>query len=75
MLNKEYVKFEDIKHINDLDMEFWFARELAEVLEYKRFDKFLNVIAKAVVACKNSGIDADYHFSRVGRMITITVII
>jgi hypothetical protein len=31
----------------------------------------LNVIAKAVVACKNTGIDADYHFSHAGKMIDI----
>jgi DNA-damage-inducible protein D len=68
---KDKKVFEDIKHINDLGMEYWFARELAVVLQYKRFDKFLNVLAKAVVACKNTGIDADYHFSRVGKMITI----
>jgi len=67
----QYNKFEDIKHTNDEGMEIWYARELAVVLEYKRFDKFLNVIAKALVACKNSGVNADYHFSRVGRMIVI----
>jgi len=39
-------------------------------LEYKSYDKFLNVVAKAMVACKNTGIDTEYHFSRVGNMIT-----
>lgn len=67
----KHKKFEDIKHINGEGMEVWYARELAVILEYKRFDKFLNVIAKALVACRNSGIDADYHFSRVGRMVGI----
>ena len=40
--------FEDIKHYNEFDMEFWYARELQEVLEYSKWDNFLNVISKAV---------------------------
>jgi DNA-damage-inducible protein D len=26
--------FEDIKHINEYGQEYWYARELAKVLEY-----------------------------------------
>lgn len=63
--------FEQIKHTNEFDIEFWLARELGSMLGYGTFDKFKNVIAKAIVACKNSGIDEDYHFSRVGKMISI----
>ncbi|MEG2688360.1 MAG: DNA damage-inducible protein D [Clostridia bacterium] len=65
------IMFEKIKHINEFDNEFWYARELCVALEYASFDKFKNVIAKAIVACKNSGIDENYHFSRVGKMIAI----
>jgi len=31
--------FEDIKHINEYGIECWFARELAPVLEYARWEK------------------------------------
>jgi len=27
-------KFEEIKHINEIEQEYWSARELFEVLEY-----------------------------------------
>ena len=39
--------FESIKHINEYGQEFWYARELARVLEYKDFRNFEQSIFKA----------------------------
>ena len=36
--------FESIKHIDEDGVEYWLARELMSALEYKRWDKFNNVI-------------------------------
>lgn len=63
--------FESIKHINEYGEEFWYARDLQSVLEYKRWDKFCNVISRAMDACKNSGNDVSNHFSHMGRMVNI----
>lgn len=52
---KEYKQFEDIKHMTDEGVEFWYARELAPVLEYVQWRNFSKVIDKAMLACKNSG--------------------
>ena len=49
--------FEDIKHIDENGIEFWYARELQKVLDYKEWRKFENVIYKAKIACNNSNID------------------
>lgn len=64
-------KFEDIKHINAIGQEYWSARELYEVLEYIKWDKFLNVIEKAKQACKNSGQVPEDHFPRMEKMVEI----
>lgn len=63
--------FESIKHINEYGQEFWYARELQVALEYKKWDKFTNVITKAMDACKNSGNDIEDHFLQVGKMVAI----
>ena len=62
--NKNYSNqtFEDIKHIDENGIEFWFARELQLVLDYKEWRKFEGVIKKAIDACENSGISAFEHF-------------
>ena len=56
--DKNYNKtFEDIKHIDENEIEFWYARELQLVLDYKEWRKFENVINKAKESCKNSDIN------------------
>ncbi len=54
--------FEDIKHIDENGIEYWYARELQAVLDYKEWRKFENVIKKAIDACGNSGISTFEHF-------------
>ena len=46
--------FENIKHVDEFGNEFWFARELQKVLEYKDWRNFQKVIDKAVISVKNS---------------------
>lgn len=70
---KEYTEkmFDDIKHIDEFGSEYWLARELQKVLEYKRWDKFNNVINNAKMACKKSNYAYEDHFSQVGKMIEL----
>lgn len=69
-MNKKII-FEDIKRINEIGQEYWSARELYSVLEYIKWDKFLNVIDKAKKACELSGIEANDHFPRVEKLIDL----
>jgi len=66
---KEYQSFEDIKQTGENGVEFWYARELAPVLEYVQWRNFAKVIDRAMLACKNSGFDLDYHFAEVSKTI------
>ena len=70
---KEYTErlFEDIKHIDENGCEFWYARELQVSLDYKRWQKFLNVIEGAKNACKQSNNLLLDHFTQVGKMIKL----
>ncbi|MBA4391080.1 MAG: DNA damage-inducible protein D [Syntrophus sp. (in: bacteria)] len=63
--------FENLKQINDDDVEFWYARDLQNVLDYSSWDKFKRVIDKAITACKKSGQPEDNHFSQVVKMVQI----
>ena len=63
--------FENIKHINEYGQEFWYARELARVLEYKDFRNFEQIIFKAMDACQNSGFDIADPFGDVTEMVEI----
>ena len=63
--------FESIKHIDEYGNEYWYARKLQKVLEYKRSDKFCNVLKSAQVACNVSNNNVLEHFSQVGKMINL----
>ena len=60
---------EDIKHIDENGVEFWYARELQLALNYKEWRKFENVISKAKKSCKNSDVSVFEHFVNVDKTI------
>ena len=60
--------FED--YIREADgVEFWFARDLQNLLDYDEWRNFIHVIEKARIACKNSGHDVNDHFVDVNKTI------
>ena len=70
-IDKTIKTFEDIKHFGENKLEFWYARELQMVLNYKEWRKFENVIKKAENSCRNSGINVLDHFGEVDKMVRI----
>jgi DNA-damage-inducible protein D len=63
--------FDDIKHIDENGNEFWYARELQEVLQYAKWENFHKVINTAQIACKISQQSVTYHFPEVRKLITV----
>jgi DNA-damage-inducible protein D len=51
--------------------EFWLARDLQEVLGYKRWSNFTRVINKARTACELAGYDATDHFLELRKMVPV----
>ena len=52
--------FEDIKHIDEYGNEYWYARELQRVLEYKNWRNFNRVIDKAIISANISYPNENY---------------
>ncbi|CAN0624335.1 DNA damage-inducible protein D [Burkholderia multivorans] len=63
--------FESIKQVNDAGAEYWFARDLAPLLDYQDWRNFVQVIEKARVACERSGHLVDDHFGEVTKMVSL----
>ncbi len=70
-LEKTTKKFEGIKHIDEYGVEYWFARELQNILDYKEWRKFEGVIQKAKEACINSNMEITDHFGGAAKMVDI----
>ena len=60
--------FENIKHIDENENEFWYARELMIVLQYSNWQNFEKIISKAKISCENSSGSAFEHFTDVSKL-------
>ena len=67
--SKHQQNFESIKHMGEDGNEFWYARELQPVLEYSKWERFQNVLNKAMTACWNSGHLVEHHFYPVDKAV------
>lgn len=61
--------FEEIRHVDEEGREFWYARELAKMLKYMEWRKFLGVIEKAKMACEGSSNKVIDHFVGSAKMV------
>lgn len=67
----EQQPFEVIKNTDREGREFWSARDLGPLLDYKEWRNFHKVISKAVVACEASGQHASDHFVESNKMVEL----
>lgn len=63
--------FESFVNCTEDNVEFWFARDVQQLLGYTKWDNFKNVIFKAKTACEVSGFEILDHFADVGKMVEI----
>ncbi len=52
-------------------VEFWLARDLQGLLGYANWQNFVEVIAKAITACDNSGQRSEDHFIGGSKMVRV----
>ena len=67
-IDKNNKSFEEIKHIDENGVEFWYARELMPILQYSNWQNFEKIIDKAKISCENSGISVFEHFIDVNKL-------
>ena len=63
--------FDNIKHIDEAGKEYWLARELMPLLEYKEWRKFEGTIEKAKISCESSNYNVLDHFGGADKMVDI----
>ena len=70
-LDINYNVFDSIKHIDKYGNEYWKARELSKVLNYREYRNFIPAIEKAKVSCNNSKQRIEDHFVELHEMINL----
>ncbi|MGD0661336.1 MAG: DNA damage-inducible protein D [Syntrophorhabdales bacterium] len=62
---------EQVKRFSKNGGEYWMGRDIQPILGYATWDKFLNVISRAMMASESSGQEPGKHFYQTGKMIAI----
>jgi len=63
--------FENHSQTTENGIEFWFARDLKQLLGYTKWDNFKKVIHKSKISCEASQNETLDHFADVGKMVKI----
>ncbi len=69
IINILVTNFESASNKTEDGIEFWFARDLQQLLGYTKWDNFKNVIIKAKTTCEVLKQDVSNHFADVGKTI------
>jgi DNA-damage-inducible protein D len=68
-------EFDRIVHLIDGEdgrhIEVWFARELQEILGYRRWENFVLAVKRAFDSCKTQGVETTDHFREVTKMVSL----
>lgn len=63
VITKLHSQFEGLVHTEqNSSVEFWFARDLQEILGYANWQNFVKVIERAKVSCETTGTTVSDHF-------------
>ncbi|MBO5088223.1 MAG: DNA damage-inducible protein D [Lachnospiraceae bacterium] len=60
-----------VHKVENTDVEFWYARDLMNLLGYERWENFDKAIMRSMESCNTSGINVLDHFREVTKMITV----
>lgn len=72
VIGRLHASFEQlVQHDPDTAGDFWFARDLQELLGYARWENFANAISRAKTSCKAAGVDDSDHFLDVTKMVDV----
>ena len=66
--------FDEIAHThvdNSDSVEYWFARELQQLLGYSRWEDFDKAVQRGITACENTGVPVENHFREVPKMVRL----
>ncbi|MCH5051416.1 MULTISPECIES: DNA damage-inducible protein D [Pectobacterium] len=70
-MNEHHQPFEDLRQYSSEGQEYWSARDLAPLLDYRDWRNFQNVLSRAAQACEVSNQEVSDHFVETTKMVVL----
>ncbi len=70
-IEKRKLTLDDCMHITDDEIEYWYAREIQEILGYSKWQNFDIAIKRAMVSAETGKTPVQNHFAEVSKMVKI----
>lgn len=70
-MNEHHQPFEDLRQYGSEGQEYWSARDLAPLLDYRDWRNFQNVLSRAAQACETSNQEVSDHFVDTTKMVVL----
>ncbi|GKX49017.1 DNA damage-inducible protein D [Pectobacterium carotovorum] len=70
-MNENHQPFEDLRQSGSEGHEYWSARDLAPLLDYRDWRNFQNVLGRAAQACETSNQEVSDHFVETTKKVTL----
>lgn len=70
-IEKRKLTLDDKMHVDEDGVEFWYARDLMELLGYTKWQNFEVAIKRAMVSADNSETAGQNHFAEVSKMVEL----
>ncbi|WP_439292222.1 MULTISPECIES: DNA damage-inducible protein D [Rahnella] len=70
-MNEHHQPFEKLRLNNENGSEYWSARDLSSLLDYKDWRNFQKVLSRAMQACETSNQEIADHFVDATKMVTL----
>lgn len=62
---------DDLKQLSNKKTEYWMARDIQNILGYRTWENFENVIERARVSCESAGVETSNHFLDTTKKVTV----
>lgn len=70
-MQEHHQPFEDLRQYDSEGLEYWSARDLAPLLDYRDWRNFQNVLSRASQACETSNQRVSDHFVETTKMVVL----
>lgn len=70
-IDERRLTLDDLAQVDENGVEFWYARDIMDLLGYVQWRRFEEAIRRAIISANTAKTAAQHHFAEVGKMVEL----